>query len=190
MKDCNDNLFVFATKDDELAKKVIELINNGESEVIRLDSRLIDDFNRSRNHEDNKASETVDEFINKKENRDKAETKALALWNLLTNNDDLVKSSQRIFTSSEITKRTNMTNKKLKEALELFHLFGLVEYIKGNYMFKFVFSDEIKRTNVYADIIQDVTNINTDISRYKNMFDDKEAIVNELKDNLLSLIIF
>lgn len=192
MKNKVENLFVFATKNNELAKEIEEIVKKHEGiEIIRLEDRLLDDLISHQSKEENNP-QTVEEFVNNEENRNAAETKALSLWNMLTNNQDLGESDKRIFTSSEVTTRTNLTHSKLRNLLDLLHLFGLVEFTKGNYEFKLLFGEKIKQVNVYADIIQDVTNLNDDIARYKAIFKDeeKEKAVEELKTNIPHLIIY
>ena len=193
MENKAENLFVFATKNNELAKEIEEIVKKHEDiEIIRLEDRLLDDLISQQSKEENKP-QTVEEFVNNEENRNAAETKALSLWNMLTNNQDLSECNNRIFTSAEVTTRTNLSHSKLKNLLELFDLFGLVEFINGkHHEFKLIFGEKTKQANVYADIIQDVTNLNDDIARYKATFKDeeKEKAVEELKTNIPQLIIY
>lgn len=185
-----ENLFVFATQNNELAREIEELLKKHEGiEMVRLEDRLLDDMIAQQSKEENKP-QTVEEFVNDSGNRDAAETKALSLWNMLTNNQDLNESDKRIFTATEVTTRTNLTHSKLRNLLDLLHLFGLVEFTKGNYEFKLLFGEKIKQVNVYADIIQDVTNLNDDIARYKTTFKEEEVngAIDELKNNIPQLI--
>lgn len=193
MENRAENLFVFATKNNELAKEIEEIVKKHEGiEIVRLEDRLLDDLVNQQSKEENKP-QTVEEFVNNEENRNAAETKALSLWNMLTDNQDLSECNNRIFTSAEVTTRTNLSHSKLKNLLELFDLFGLVEFIDGKrHEFKLIFGEKTKQANVYADIIQDVTNLNDDIARYKAIFKDeeKEKAVDELKTNIPQLIIY
>lgn len=193
MENKAENLFVFATKNNELAKEIEEIVKKHEGiEIIRLEDRLLDDLVKQQSKEENKP-QTVEEFVNNEENKNAAETKALSLWNMLTNNQDLSECNNRIFTSAEVTTRTNLSHSKLKNLLELFDLFGLVEFINGKrHEFKLIFGENTKQANVYADIIQDITNLNDDIARYKATFnnEEKEKVVDELKTNISQLIIY
>lgn len=189
-----EKMFVFATKDNELAKEIEEIVKKHEDiEIIRLEDRLLDDLIKQQSKEENKP-QTVEEFVNDDNNRNAAETKALSLWNMLTDNQDLSECNNRIFTSVEVTTRTSLSHNKLKNLLELFNLFGLVEFVDGkSHEFKLIFGEKTKQANVYADIIQDVTTLNDDISRYKALFkveEEKEKAVEELKTNIPQLIIY
>lgn len=189
-----EKMFVFATKDNELAKEIEEIVKKHEDiEIIRLEDRLLDDLIKQQSKEENKP-QTVEEFVNDDNNRNAAETKALSLWNMLTDNQDLNECNNRIFTSVEVTTRTSLSHNKLKNLLELFNLFGLVEFVDGkSHEFKLIFGEKTKQANVYADIIQDVTTLNDDISRYKALFkaeEEKEKAVEELKTNIPQLIIY
>lgn len=193
MENKAENLFVFATKNNELAKEIEEIVKKHEGiEIVRLEDRLLDDLVNQQSKEENKP-QTVEDFVNNEENKSAAETKALSLWNMLTDNQDLSECNNRIFTSAEVTTRTNLSHSKLKNLLELFDLFGLVEFVNGKrHEFKLIFGEKTKQANVYADIIQDVTNLNDDIARYKAAFKDeeKEKAVDELKTNIPQLIIY
>ena len=183
-------LFVFATKDNELAKEIEEIVKKHEGiEIMRLEDRLLDDIENQQSKEETKP-QTVEEFVADEGNRNAAETKALSLWNMLTNNQDLAESDKRIFTSAEVTTRTNLTHSKLRNLLDLFHLFGMIEFTKGAHEFRFIFGEKIRQANVYADIIQDVTNLNDDIARYKSTFksEERDAAIDELKTNIPQLI--
>lgn len=189
------DLFVFATKDEELAKEVNNLLSEKHStiEIMRLDSRLLDDLRKDESKEEKPKTVTIDEFLSDKENKDRAEIKAMTLWNLLTHNADYSEALKRIFTKAEIVKRTNLTNKTLGELLELLNLFGYVEFTKENYEFRFVFGDEIRRAGLHADIIEAVSNLNANISRFKSVFKDEEEKrkeLEELKDSIIKLITF
>lgn len=193
MENKAENLFVFATKNGELAKEIEEIVKKHEGiEIIRLEDRLLDDLISQRSKEESKP-QTVEEFVNNETNRNAAETKALSLWNMLTDNQDLLECNNRIFTSAEVTTRTNLSHSKLKNLLELFDLFGLVEFVNGKrHEFKLIFGERTKQANVYADIIQGITNLNDDIARYKATFkeEEKEKAVEELKTNIPQLIIY
>lgn len=191
----NKDLFVYATKNEEIATELEKILSEKHSttDIVRLDSRLLDDLRKDESKENKLREITVDEFLSSKENKDIAETKALTLWNLLTHNADYSESLKRIFTKSEIVNRTNLTNKTLGELLELLSLFGYVEFTKGNYEFRFVFGKEIRQAGLHADIIEAVSNLNVMISRFKSAFDnedDKNKELEELKENVNKLIVF
>lgn len=189
----NENLFVFAVKDDELAKEIEVVVNKHEAiRILRLDNKLLDDLIKLESKQENRP-QTLEEFVNNPENKDQAEIKALSLWNMLTNNQNVVECDKRIFTSAEVISKTTLTHSKLNNLLELFDLFGLVEFKKGRYEFSFVFGEKTKQANIYADIIQDITNLNDNITRYKAAFrtdEEKQTAVEELKVNIPQLIIF
>lgn len=193
MENRAENLFVFATKNNELAKEIEEIVKKHEGiEIVRLEDRLLDDLVNKQSKEENKP-QTVEEFVNNEENRNAAEIKALSLWNMLTDNRDLSECNNRIFTSAEVVTRTNLSHNKLKNLLELLDLFGLVEFIEGKrHEFKLIFGEKTKQANVYADIIKNITNLNDDIARYKAIFnsEEKEKAVEELKTNIPQLIIY
>jgi hypothetical protein len=187
----NENEILIFAATNENVIKAIEAISKQESvELVRLEDKLLTDYLKSKSNRENTPI-TVDEFIANEENKKTAEEKALYLWNLLTNNASTDKAFSRIFTKSEVVQRTTLTNKKLGDLLDLFNLFGLVTFTKGNYEFKFVFGEKLQQAETYADIIQDITLMNVNISRYKNLFkteEERSAAIKELQENIAKLI--
>lgn len=190
-KNAKATMFVFATDNEELAVEIQKTAkSSSETIVTRLDSSLLDDLRKSDSKE-NKPP-TVDEFLSDEKNRDEAEKKALYLWNILSYNRPVEEADKRIFTKSEVVKRTTLTNKTLGELLELFRLFGFIEFTKGAYEFRFVFSQQTKQDNAYADIVEDIRLLNINIVRYKNLLSADEFTEkwDKLRENITQLISF
>lgn len=183
--------FVYATENDTLAEVIQKTAEQHcTGEIIRLDDKLIDTIVEARSKE--KKAPTVDEFIADEDNKNEAEKKALYLWNMMTNNTPVEIASERIFTKTEIVRRTTLTHKTLGELLELFRLFGFIEFTKGNYEFRFIFSQQTKQDNAYADIVEDIRLLNINIARYKNLLSADEFTEkwDKLRENITQLISF
>lgn len=183
--------FVYATENDTLAEAIQKTAEQHcTGEIIRLDDKLIDTITEARSKE--KRATTVSEFVADGDNKDEAEKKALCLWNMVTNNTPVENASGRIFTKTEIVRRTTLTHKALGELLELFRLFGFIEFVKGNYEFRFIFSQKTKQDNAYADIVEDIRLLNINIARYKNLLSEDEFTErwDKLRENITQLISF
>lgn len=183
--------FVYATENDTLAEAIQKTAEQHcTGEIIRLDDKLIDTIKEARSKE--KKAPTVSEFIADEDNKNEAEKKALYLWNMMTNNAPVENASERIFTKTEIVRRTTLTHKTLGELLELFRLFGFIEFVKGNYEFRFIFSQKTKQDNAYADIVEDIRLLNINIARYKNLLSEDEFTEkwDKLRENITQLISF
>lgn len=183
--------FVYATENDTLAEaiqKTAEQYCTGD--IIRLDDKLIDTITEARSKE--KKAPTVSEFVADEDNKNEAEKKALYLWNMMTNNAPVENASELIFTKTEIVRRTTLTHKTLGELLELFRLFGFIEFVKGNYEFRFIFSQKTKQDNAYADIVEDIRLLNINIARYKNLLSADEFTEkwDKFRENITQLISF
>jgi hypothetical protein len=184
------DVLIFAATNENVIKAVEAISNQENVELVRLEDKVLTDYLKSKSKQETKPI-TVDEFVADAENRKTAEEKAMYLWNLLTNNATTDKAFNRIFTKSEIVQRTTLTNKTLGELLDLLSLFGLITFTKGTYEFKFLFGEKLQQAETYADIIQDITLMNVNIVRYKNLFKDdaeREAAVKELQENIAKLI--
>ena len=183
--------FVYATENDTLAEAIQKTAEQHcTGEIIRIDDKLIDTITEARSKE--KKAPTVSEFVADEDNKNEAEKKALYLWNMMTNNAPVENASERIFTKTEIVRRTTLTHKTLGELLELFRLFGFIEFVKGNYEFRFIFSQKTKQDNAYADIVEDIRLLNINIARYKNLLSEDEFTEkwDKLRENITQLISF
>lgn len=183
--------FVYATENDTLAEAIQKTAEQHcTGEIIRIDDKLIDTITEARSKE--KKAPTVSEFVADEDNKNEAEKKALYLWNMMTNNSPVENASERIFTKTEIVRRTTLTHKTLGELLELFRLFGFIEFVKGNYEFRFIFSQKTKQDNAYADIVEDIRLLNINIARYKNLLSADEFTEkwDKLRENITQLISF
>ena len=183
--------FVYATENDTLAEAIQKTAEQHcTGEIIRIDDKLIDTITEARSKE--KKAPTVSEFVADEDNKNEAEKKALYLWNMMTNNAPVENASERIFTKTEIVRRTTLTHKTLGGLLELFRLFGFIEFVKGNYEFRFIFSQKTKQDNAYADIVEDIRLLNINIARYKNLLSEDEFTEkwDKLRENITQLISF
>ena len=185
MKNKNDVL-LYAVVDDAVAKEVDEVANKHSKHVKRLGNKVIENYIKELAKEENKAV-SVEDFLNNEENRKETELKAISFWNLLTHNSNMNNSNNKV------VKRTNLTNKSLGELLDLFKLFGFVEFVNNKkYQFKFCFSEEIIRASIMVDIINDIVLANQDIVRYLSTFKDDNVIEakEELRKKVIEKIIF
>lgn len=185
-----DNILIFGTTSEEIANAVEALSKEKNVNPVRLENKVIDDYISQQSNAENKPI-SVDAFAADKENQRRAEEKAVLLWNIITNNATTDKAFDRIFTKSEIVQKTTLTNKTLGELLELLSFFGFVVFTKGNYEFKFVFGEETRKAEAYADIIETLSTLNINIVRYKNLHKDEteqNSALDELRNNLKKLI--
>lgn len=190
-----DDIIIYAATNEKVINAVESISKELDIETVRLEDKLLIDYLNiySKSEKQESKEVTMEEFINNSENRKAAEIKAFDLWNIITHNAKTDLALTRIFTKSEIIKRTNLSNKKLDDLLELFELFGLVTFTKGNYEFRFCFGQELQRAEAYADIVDACSVVNIAIERYKSMYsegEEKDKIIKELQDNIKELIKF
>ena len=190
-----DDIIIYAATNEKVINAVESISKDLSIETVRLEDKLLVDYLNiySKSEKQESKEVTMEEFINNSENRKAAEIKAFDLWNIITHNAKTDLALTRIFTKSEIIKRTNLSNKKLDDLLELFELFGLVTFTKGNYEFRFCFGQELQRAEAYADIVDACSVVNIAIERYKSMYsegEEKDKIIKELQDNIKELIKF
>lgn len=164
-----DNLFVYATKNETISEEVETIVRKYENiSVMRLNNRLLEDLEKKNNQ--NKERITLEEFLSSEDNKKNAEEKALTLWGIVTNNADLELSKERVFTKTEVVKKTTLSHKQLNELIELLSLFGFVEVIE-KIKFKFVFDENLRRASALADIVIELRQMSVQIERYKLLHD-------------------
>lgn len=168
------DILIFAAVEQETIDAVKKIADERSIHLVQLDDKVITDYLKGTEQRNNDGSMTLDEFVANDKNREEAETKAISLFNLITHNGDILTSADKVFKKSDITKRTNLTHKTLGELLQLFSVFGLIEWKKSNYEFSFVFSKEVRQASVLADITNTTTMLNQNIVRYLSQFPDKE----------------
>lgn len=189
-----DDVLIYGATNENVIKAIEAISKDCNVELVRLEDKVLTDYLNSKKVAENAPKAvTVDEFINNSENRKIAEEKAFYLWNILTQNAKTDLAINRIFTKSEVVNKTTLTNKKLGELLEMLQLFGLVVFTKGNYEFRFIFGEELQKAEAYADIVDAITTLNVEITRYKSFYktdEEKEKAIDELKNNFKELIKF
>ena len=139
-------LLVYATRNELVSEEIKSIAgNHGNITVMRLSSKLLEDLEKSDSRE-NKECITLEEFLSSEDNKKNAEEKALTLWGIVTNNADLGLSQERVFTKTEVVKKTTLSHKQLNELIELLSLFGFVEVLEKT-KFKFEFNENIRQAS-------------------------------------------
>lgn len=186
-----ENILIFAAVEQETIDAVKKIADERSIHLVQLDDKVITDYLKGTEQRNNDGSMTLDEFVANDKNREEAETKAISLFNLITHNGDILTSADKVFKKSDITKRTNLTHKTLGELLQLFSVFGLIEWKKSNYEFSFIFSKEVRQASVLADITNTTTMLNQNIVRYLSQFPDKEKKerFSEIREQIIKSIV-
>lgn len=174
-------LLVYATRNESVSEEIKSIAGNHcNITVMRLSSKLLEDLEKSDSKE-NKECITLEEFLSSEDNKKNAEEKALTLWGIVTNNADLGLSKERVFTKTEVVKKTTFSHKQLNELIELLSLFGFVKVLEKA-KFKFEFSENIRQASALADIVIELRELSVKVERYK-LFHNKD-MQNEVVLNL------
>ncbi len=186
-----EDIIIAASTEQSVIDGLEDFARQRGKHLILLDDKVITDYIKGTQRAENQPPQTVESFLQSNENREEAETKAIALFNLITHNGDILTAGDRVFKKSDITKRTNLTHKTLGELLTLFSLFGLIEWKKGDYEFSFIFSKEVRQASALADITNTTTMLNQNIVRYLSQFSDEEKKTkfNEIRETIIDSIL-
>ena len=183
-------LLVYATRNESVAEEIKSIAgNHGNITVMRLSSKLLEDLEKNDSKE-NKERITLEEFLSNEDNKKNAEEKALTLWGIVTNNADLSLSKERVFTKTEVVKKTTLSHKQLNELIELLSLFGFVEVLEKS-KFRFEFDDDLRRASALADIVIELRQLSVQSERYKLLHDkdNQDNAMNHLR-NVVNEILF
>ena len=174
-------LLVYATRNESVSEEVKRIAGNHDNvTIMRLSSKLLEDLEKSDSKE-NKEHITIEEFLSNEDNKKNAEEKALTLWGIVTNNADLGLSKERVFTRTEVVKKTTLSHKQLNKLIELLSLFGFVKVLEKA-KFKFEFDDDLRRASALADIVIELRQLSVKVERYK--FLHNKDMQNEVMLNL------
>lgn len=177
------SVLVMSCLNKDLGDKITKLANKQGVEIVLLEDRVVTDFLEGRGVSERK---TLEEFLNDASNRIQTEKQCVALWTMLTGNAPVEEASNRAFTRTEVTKRTNLSHRKASQVLELLSAFGMVEWVKGDYEFKLKFDSKIRHQTIQTETMAMAKAINTDIARYKCSIFNDENLTDEVKKNLYS----
>lgn len=169
-----EDIIIAASMEQSVIDGLEDFARQRDKHLVLLEDKVITDYIKGTERAEKQHHQTVDSFLQSEKNREEAETKAIALFNLITHNGDILTSGDKVFKKSDVTKRTNLTHKTLGELLTLFSLFGLIEWKKGDYEFSFVFSKDVRQSSALADITNTITMLNQNIVRYISQFSDEE----------------
>lgn len=186
-----EDIIIAASTEQSVIDGLEDFARQRGKHLVLLNDKVITDYIKSTEQAEKQPPKTVESFLQNEKNREEAETKAIALFNLITHNGDILTAKDRVFKKSYVTKRTNLTHKTLGELLTLFSLFGLIDWKKGDYEFSFVFSKEVRQASALADITNTTTMLNQNIVRYLSQFSDveKKEKLNDIRKEIIEAIL-
>lgn len=186
-----EDIIIAASTEQSVIDGLEDFARQRGKHLVLLNDKVITDYIKSTEQAEKQPPKTVESFLQNEKNREEAETKAIALFNLITHNGDILTAKDRVFKKSYVTKRTNLTHKTLGELLTLFSLFGLIDWKKGDYEFSFVFSKEVRQASALADITNTTTMLNQNIVRYLSQFSDveKKEKLNYIRKEIIEAIL-
>ena len=187
------NVLIVGCMNADLLNEIKELADAKGIHLAVFEDKVVTDYVASRQEtaDPKSESEKLQDFLDNKSNRAEAETKALTLFNMLTNNGDVTKAEDMVFSEKQVTKLTSLSHSKAKDLLELLRLFGMVEFIqaKSPFTFKFHFGAETRQNSIMLDISEDCALVRVDMERYISAINqtdladnEKEAKINEMKE--------
>ena len=169
-----------------VARIAIDSAKENDVEVVILEDQIIHDYISSKKlkTEEESKEKTIDEFLNNKSNRLQVEEQCIKLWTILTGGHPIEDSDKFVFTRTDVVKKTNLSHKKANQLLELFRVFGMLEYTKGNYEFKLHFNPQGQHQTIQTEIISMCELVSNDILRLKASIESDSNMTEEEKNEL------
>jgi hypothetical protein len=176
------SVLIMACLEPEVSKKAIDAAKEKGVEVVILEDRVIHDYLSVRGKDEEKRD--LGEFLNNSSNRLHAEDQCVKLWMILTGGEPIEDSGIRIFTETEVVKKTNLSHGKSKKVFQLLRAFGMLEFVKGTHEFVLHFNKKRCHQTIQTEVLAMCKALNNDILRYKASIEADNELTKEQKDDL------
>ena len=178
------SVLIMACLQPDVAAKATEAAKENGVEVVILEDRVIHDYLSVRDKE-NKEKRSLEDFLNDTSNRLHAEDQAVKLWEILTGGDAIENASKRVFTRTEVVRKTNLSHSKADKIFQLLRAFGLLQFTKGIYEFTLNFNKTKRCETIKTEVLSMCEVISNDILRYRTAIETNEDLTDERKKELL-----
>lgn len=160
-------------------KKEIETIEAVENEALVESTSSVE---KGSNIED--AGE-ISKFVSSDSNRIKAVEKSVALYMMLTSGAPIEESETRKFTTTEVVKKTTLSHSEIASLLQLFRVFGIIEYTKGTHEFIIHFDAERQHQTIETEILSLCQSIKLDLFRYFTSIESDTSLSVEKRNKMV-----
>ena len=176
------SVLIMSCLNPTVAQVATEAARSAGVEVVVLEDRVIKDYLDAKKETANK--ENLGQFLEDTSNRLQAEKNLVTLWAILTGNAPIEQAADRIFTRTEITRKTKLSHRQAADVLMSLRIFGMIELIKGDYEFKFIFSKKRCHDTIKTEILAMCNAINNDILRFKKSIEADNDLTKDQKKEM------
>lgn len=178
-----ESVLIMACLEPEVSKKAIEAAKERGVEVVVLEDRVITDYLTSKTEDTNR--EAVGQFLENTSNRLRTERNLVALYAILTGGAKIEDADKYVFTRTMITRKTKLSHRQAADVLMALKIFGMLEFTKGDFEFKLIFSRNAQRETIKTEIVSMCKAMNGDILRYKKAVETDDFLTKEQKEEML-----
>lgn len=178
-----ESVLIMACLEPEVSKKAIEAAKERGVEVVVLEDRVITDYLTSKTEDTNR--EAVGQFLENTSNRLRTERNLVALYAILTGGAKIEDADKYVFTRTMITRKTKLSHRQAADVLMTLKIFGMLEFTKGDFEFKLIFSRNAQRETIKTEIVSMCKAMNGDILRYKKAVETDDSLTKEQKEEML-----
>lgn len=178
-----ESVLIMACLEPEVSKKAIEAAKERGVEVVVLEDRVITDYLTSKAEDTNR--EAVGQFLENTSNRLRTEKNLVALYAILTGGAKIEDADKYVFTRTMITHKTKLSHRQAADVLMALKIFGMLEFTKGDFEFKLIFSRNAQRETIKTEIVSMCKAMNGDILRYKKAVETDDSLTKEQKEEML-----
>lgn len=178
-----ESVLIMACLEPEVSKKAIEAAKERGVEVVVLEDRVITDYLTSKTEDTNR--EAVGQFLENTSNRLRTERNLVALYAILTGGAKIEDADKYVFTRTMITRKTKLSHRQAADVLMTLKIFGMLEFTRGDFEFKLIFSRNAQRETIKTEIVSMCKAMNGDILRYKKAVETDDSLTNEQKEEML-----
>lgn len=178
-----ESVLIMACLEPEVSKKAIEAAKERGVEVVVLEDRVITDYLTSKTEDANR--EAVGQFLENTSNRLRTERNLVALYAILTGGAKIEDADKYVFTRTMITRKTKLSHRQAADVLMTLKIFGMLEFTRGDFEFKLIFSRNAQRETIKTEIVSMCKAMNGDILRYKKAVETDDSLTKEQKEEML-----
>lgn len=183
-KDPRQGVLVMACLQPKVAQIATDAAKAEGMEVVILEDKVIDDYLERKSESADR--ESIGKFLEDTTNLLTAQRNLTKLYVILTGSTKVEDAGDKVFKRSEIVKRTNLTNRQAADVLMSLKIYGMIEFTRGDYEFRFVFTPDAQKAAVREDVRAVARILNGDLLRYRKTVERDENLTPEKKEEIIA----
>jgi hypothetical protein len=173
-------ILVVGCINNAVMKQIAEVAHTSGMTTVVLDKQVVYDYQLE--CQKRASIKEMTNFLCKDANRVRAVEQALQVFRIVARGQNVEDAKNETFTETQLVKATTLTHKTANQLLTMLNHWGIVEFTKGTFEFRFNFSAEDCRRAINKEILALTEAMNTEILRYKSLIKEDWAVETSQED--------